>query len=363
MDPNRPGIRELREALQRSIEGEVRFDEGSRALYATDGSNYRQIPIGVVIPKTIDDVVRTVENCRKLGAPIVARGGGTSLTGSSCNVAVVIDFSKYLRRILELNPQEKWAWSEPGAICDTLRDAAEEYGLTFGPDPSTHNHCVLGGMIGNNSCGMHAQMAGRVSDNILELDILTYDGLKLRVGQTSPEELSQIIRDGGRKGQIYSDLKKLSDRYASLIRERYPKIPRRVSGYNLDDLLPENGFHVARSLVGTEGTCVLVLAAKTRLIYSPPKRSMLILGFDDIASAADQVPEVIRFGPTAIEGLDDKLVQLVRYKGQGIEALHLLPGGKAFLMVEFGGETKEEADGKASRLMETLAKKASRGIT
>lgn len=356
MDEKRPDIRTLRDALQGVIQGEVRFDEGSRALYSTDGSNYRQIPIGVVIPKSLEDVIRTVEACRKLGAPIVARGGGTSLTGSSCNIAVVIDFSKYLRKVLDLNPVEKYAWVEPGTICDTLRDAAEEHGLTFGPDPSTHNHCVIGGMIGNNSCGMHAQMAGRVSDNIHELDILTYDGLKLRVGETSAEELAQIIREGGRRGEIYSGLKKLSDRYGTLIRERYPKIPRRVSGYNLDDLLPENGFHVARSLVGTEGTCVLVLAAKARLIYSPPKRSMLVIGFDEIATAADHVPLTISFGPTAIEGLDDKLVQLVRAQGRSVGALHLLPEGRSFLMVEFGGETKEESDGKAHRLMEALAK-------
>src|SRR5437660_7678659 len=180
---------ELAVALRRSVSGEVRFDDGSRALYATDGSNYRQAPIGVVIPRTIEDVVQTVALARKYGAPILARGGGTSLAGQCCNVAVVIDFSKYLNQILELNPEEKYAWVQPGVVLDHLRKRANRYNLTFGPDPSTHEYCNLGGMIGNNSCGVHSMMAGRTVDNVLELDILTYDGLLMRVGKTDDGEL------------------------------------------------------------------------------------------------------------------------------------------------------------------------------
>src|ERR1051325_1267942 len=172
-----------RELLQR-IAGEVRFDDGARGLYAYDASNYTQPPIGVVIPRTADDVVSTVEICRKYRAPILSRGGGTSLTGSTVNIAVVIDMTKYFNRVLEINADERWARVEPGVILDDLRDAADEKGLTFGPDPSTHDRCVLGGMIGNNSCGMHAQMAGRVSENVNELDVLTYDGVRMRVGPT-----------------------------------------------------------------------------------------------------------------------------------------------------------------------------------
>src|SRR5215467_12494312 len=249
----------LAEDLRRSISGEVRFDQGSRALYANDGSNYRQVPIGVVIPRTIEEVIQTVALARKYGAPILARGGGTSLAGQCCNVAVVIDFSKYLNQITEFNPQEKYAWVQPGVVLDHLRNRANQHDLTFGPDPSTHEYCNLGGMIGNNSCGVHSVLAGRTVDNVLELDILTYDGLRLRVGRTSDAELEQIIQQGRRKGEIYSRLRTLRDQYADLIRRRYPKIPRRVSGYSLDELLPENNFHVARSLVGCEGTCVIVL--------------------------------------------------------------------------------------------------------
>lgn len=223
------------------IHGEVRFDRGSRALYATDYSIYRQVPIGVVVPKSTDDVVKTVAACHKHGAPILSRGCGTSPNGQCCNVAVVMDHSKYMREIIELNPEKKIARVQPGVICDQLRDAAEEYDLTFGPDPATHAFCTLGGMIGNNSCGNHSVMAGQTVANIEEIDVLLYDGTRMRVGPTSDEELEQIIQEGGRRGEIYAKLKDLRDRYADLIRERYPQIPRRCSGYNLDMLLPENG--------------------------------------------------------------------------------------------------------------------------
>src|SRR5262249_14572739 len=274
--------------LRASITGEVHFDDGYRALYAVDGSNYRQTPIGVVIPRTIDDVIQTVALARKYGAPLLPRGGGTSLAGQSCNVAVIIDFSKYLNQIIELNPKEKYAWVQPGVVLDHLRKRANQFDLTFGPDPSTHAYCNLGGMIGNNSCGVHSLMAGRTVDNVLELEILTYDGVRMKVGATSDAEFSQIISDLGhgepdrqrsRRAEIYSRLQRLRDRYAELIRSRYPKIPRRVSGYSLDELLPENGLHVARSLVGAEGTCVIVLAAKLRLVDWPKKRTTLVLGY------------------------------------------------------------------------------------
>src|ERR1700722_10954724 len=173
----RGDAKNLERALKKKISGEVRFDSGSRALYATDASNYRQIPIGVVVPKTIDDVVQTVALCREFSAPVLSRGGGTSLAGQCCNVAVVLDFSKYLSKILELNVQEKFARIEPGIVLDDLRAEAEKSHLTFAPDPSTHNHCTLGGMIGNNSCGVHSVMAGKTAENIEELEVVTYDGL------------------------------------------------------------------------------------------------------------------------------------------------------------------------------------------
>src|SRR4051812_14137294 len=227
-----PDLDQLAAELRHRVDGEVRFDPGSRALYATDASNYRQVPHGVVIPRSLEALVATVELCHRHGIPILSRGGGTSLAGQCCNVAVVIDTSKYLHGVLEIDPDARRARVLPGTILDTLRAAAAPFDLTFGPDPSTHDHCTLGGMIGNNSCGTHSVMAGRTSENVETLEVLTYDGLRLRVGLTSEEELAAIITAGGRRGQIYRDLRDLRDRYAPAIRSRFPHIPRRVSGYN-----------------------------------------------------------------------------------------------------------------------------------
>src|SRR6266581_2486374 len=273
--------------LRTSVRGEVRFDNGSRAMYATDASNYRQVPVGIVIPKDVDDVIKTVAAARRYSTPIFTRGGGTSLAGQCCNAAVVIDMSKYMNQVISIDPRQKLAHVQPGTILDDLRHAAEHFKLTFGPDPATHSRCTLGGMIGNNSCGVHSVMSGKTDDNVEELEILTYDGLRMRAGRTSDEDLERIIQEGGQRGQIYARLKSLRDRYASLIRERFPNIPRRVSGYNLDQLLPENGFHVARALVGTESTCVTVLEATVRLVYSPPARTLLVLGYPDVYTACD----------------------------------------------------------------------------
>ena len=286
-----PGADALERALKQTVRGEVRFDAGSRALYATDSSNYRQVPIGLVIPLDEADVVATIAACREAGAPILPRGAGTSLAGQCCNVAVIMDFSKYLNRIVTLDPAGKVARVQPGIVLDRVRDAAEVHHLTFAPDPATHSRCTLGGMIGNNSCGVHALMGGKTVDNIHELDVMLYDGTRMTVGKTSDAELEAIIRAGGRKGQIYAGLKAIRDRFAPLIREKFPRIPRRVSGYNLDELLPENGFNVARALVGSEGTCVTVLEATLRLTASPPFRRLVCIGFPDAFIAADHVPE------------------------------------------------------------------------
>ncbi|HEY3930647.1 MAG TPA: FAD-binding and (Fe-S)-binding domain-containing protein [Candidatus Koribacter sp.] len=348
----------LEQRLRSELRGEVRFDNGTRALYATDGSNYRQVPIGVVIPKNDDDVRATLAACREFGAPILARGGGTSLAGQCCNVAVVMDFSKYMNKILELNQDEKFARVQPGIVLDEVRKAAVKVGLTFGPDPATHNHCTLGGMIGNNSCGTHSVMAGKTVDNIHELRVLTYEGLELTVGKTSDTEFQRIISAGGRRGEIYQSLRDIGHQYANLIRTRYPKIPRRVSGYNLDDLLPENDFHIARALVGSECTCVIVLEAKLRLVHNPEHRTLVVLGYKDIYLAADHVPEILPFGPIALEAIDGNLVNDIRQKNLHVRDLSLLPEGDGFLLVEFGADTRNEADEKARGMMDALKKKS-----
>ncbi len=346
-------FRALGDTLAKKLEGEVRFDDGSRALYATDASNYRQVPIGVVIPRTIQDVLTAFELCRGFGAPIVPRGGGTSLAGQGCNVAVLIDYSKYLHRIVSIDAVNKLARVEPGCVLDHLRDTAEQHGLTFGPDPATHDHNTLGGMLGNNSCGVHSVMAGRTSDNVELLDILTYDGERMTVGRTSDDELRDILAGGGRRAEIYRALDRFRNKYADLIRARFPNIPRRVSGYeNLDQLLPENGFNVARALVGTEATCVNILEAELNLVHSPPARVLAIIGFKDVFAAADAVPEILKFEPIAVEGMDDLLVDFITRKHLHPDDLKILPKGCGWLVVEFGADTADEAAERAQKAVD-----------
>ncbi len=357
---------QLASELRRVIRGEVRFDRGSRALYATDGSNYRQPPIGVVIPRDAEDVERALAISRAHAAPVFGRGGGTSLAGQCCNAAVCLDLSKYMNRVISIDPERRLGRVEPGTILDDLRHAAERHGLTFGPDPATHTHCTLGGMIGNNSCGVHSVMAQfdgpgpRTSDNVESLEIVTYDGIRMRVGPTGEPERRQLMDEPGRRGEIYRRLHDLVERYAAHIRAGIPNIPRRVSGYNLTALLPENGFNVAQALVGSESTCVMVLEATLHLIPNPKARSLLVLGYPSVFEAADHVPEIMRYRPIGCEGMDDRLVKDIESIGYERQTLQVLPDGQGWLLVEFGGETKDEADAKAHAVMAALESDATR---
>ena len=334
-------MRTLESDLRRHVRGEVRFDQGSKALYAADASNYRQIPLAVVVPADVDDLLATLAACRRNDVPFLARGGGTSQNGQCVNVAVVADASKYVNRVVSVDPVACVAIVEPGVVCDTLRDAAEQHGLTFAPDPATHSRCTLGGMIANNSCGAHSVMAGKTVENVEALEIATFDGARFWVGPTSDDELARIIAAGGRQGEIYAALKQLRDAYAAQIRAKFPRIKRRVSGFNLDQLLPENGFNVARALVGTEGTCAVTLQAKVRLVKSPARRVIVVLGFTDIYTAADAVPHFMRCGPIAIEGLDRAIIRGLQARGLKKEEIALLPEGDAWVVLEFGADTQD----------------------
>ena len=348
--------RDLESKLAATVRGEVRFDPGSRALYATDASNYRQTPIGVVIPRDAADVEATIAACREVGAAILPRGGGTSLAGQCCNVAVVLDFSKYMRRLVSLDPEKKLAVVEPGIVLDRVREAAEVHHLTFAPDPATHSRCTIGGMIGNNSCGTHSVMGGLTANNIRSLDVVLADGTRMTVGPTSDEDFAAILARRDRQAQIYAGMRRIRDHYADEIRRRFPKIPRRVSGYNLDELLPESRFNVARSLVGSEGTLVTVVSATLDLMHSPPCRRLVVLAFPDSFRAADAVPEVTPHGPIGLEGIDAMLLDFMRRKHLAEDNLKLLPEGGGFLLCEFGAETDEEAEAKAKDFLAASAK-------
>jgi FAD/FMN-containing dehydrogenase/Fe-S oxidoreductase len=348
--------------LRAVVRGDVRVDAGSRAAYSTDASNYRQVPLGVVLPRDADDVIATIAACRKHGVPITSRGGGTSLAGQACNVGLILDHSKYFNRVLAVDSLARTARVEPGCVLDTLRNAAAPHGLTFGPDPATHNRNTLGGMIGNNSCGVHSVMSqfygpGPLTRHqVIELDIVTYGGERMTTGATSPDMFAQIIAAGGTRAGIYAALARLRDRYAAILRTGFPDIPRRVSGYNLDALLPEHGSNIAHALVGTEGTCVTVLGATVQLMDALPHRSLVVLGYPDVFCAADHVPAIMAHRPVGLEGMDQLLIDTIRQSATDHDALRLLPPGNGWLMVEFGSADPSDADAQAERLLADLAR-------
>jgi len=342
----------FRAKLAAETTAEVKFDAASRAVYASEASNYRQIPIGVVVPKTLDDLVTAVRLCAAAGLPILPRGAGTSMCGQAVNAAVIIDASKYLTKVNSIDAQARTAIVEPGVICDQLKASAAAHGLTFGPDPGTHSRCTLGGMIGNNSCGAHSVMAGKTVENIERLEILTYDGQRFWVGSTDDAAYQEHIDAGGRRAEIVIALKQLVDENAEEIRRSFPKLKRRVSGYNLDQLLPENGFNIARALVGVEGTCVTVLQAETTLVTNPTHRVLVVYGYDEIFQAADSVPQLLPLSPIAMEGLDDGIIDGLKARSMKLADIAELPSGNAWLMVEFGATSREVALEAAQRAVD-----------
>jgi FAD/FMN-containing dehydrogenase/Fe-S oxidoreductase len=344
----------LETALRARVDGEIRFDAGSRAAYSTDASNFRQVPIGVVVPRTPEAAAEAVAVAREHDAPVLSRGGGTSLAGQCTNTAVVIDWSKYCDEVESVDADARTCVVQPGIVLDELNRQLAPTGLRFGPEPATHMNCTLGGMIGNNSCGATAQRTGKVVDNIAALEVLCYDGTRFWCGPTSDEEYAEIERHGNGRATIHRQLRQLRDEYADRIRERFPDIPRRVSGYNLDSLLPEHDFDVAGLLVGSESTLVTVLRAKLKLVPVVRARTLVVLGYPSVAEAADAVPAILPHEPIALEGLDHRLVKDEQIKHLNPDALRELPEGDAYLMVQFGGDTTEEADAHAHRMLAAL---------
>ncbi len=358
----------LRRELAAALDGEVRFDAGALGLYATDSSNYRQVPLGVVVPRTLDDVVSVHRICSRHGVPIVSRGGGTSLSGETVNVAVVIDHSKYLRRIGEPDVERRLVTVENGAVNQQVNEKAGQVGLAFGPDPSSHGYCTIGGNVGNNSCGIHSVQAAlygpgpRTSDNVHSMEVVTYDGCRFEVGVDEEARLDSIIREGGRKGQIYRQLRELRDRYADSIRKRFApvsELPRRVSGYNLDELLPERGFNVARALVGTEGTCVTALQVTLKLIPELHQRATVVVAYHDICEAADEIERIMQWKPIGLEGIDHRLFEDEQLRHIHPEGLQRLPhpGKGAWLLVQFGADEAAEVDEIARAFADWLCQK------
>jgi len=344
----------LAAALREQVDGEVRFDSGSRAAYSTDASNYRQVPIGVVVPHTPEAAAAAIDVCRAHRVPLLSRGGGTSLAGQCCNAGVVIDWSKYCTRVVSVDHDVGTAIVEPGIKLDGLNDRLRASGWMVGPKPSTHVSCTIGGMIGNNSCGSTAQAYGKMADSVRRLEIMTYDGLRMWVGPTDEAELARVTAERGRRADMYRGLRAIVDDYADDIRARFPDIPRRGSGYNIDELLPEEGFHLAKALVGSESTLITVLRAEIGLVRVPAASALAILGFTDITLAGDAVPTVLQHQPAALEGLDHRLVELEHSRRLAAKALRQLPGGSAWLMVQIDGDSQDDADHKAKQMVDHL---------
>ncbi|MEU2874283.1 FAD-binding and (Fe-S)-binding domain-containing protein [Streptomyces olivoreticuli] len=327
--------RDLQRALRAVVQGDVAFDDGSRALVTMDASNYRRVPLGVVAPCDGEDVEAVLAVCRERGVPVVARGGGTSIAGQATGVGVVLDFTRHMDAITGIDPEARTAVVQPGVVLDALRAAAGAYGLTFGPDPSTHARCTLGGMIGNNACGAHSVAWGTTADNVRELRVLTYGGERARLGRGL----------GGLPPRLADGLRAFTDGQLALLRTGFPELPRRISGYALDRLLPEKHVDVARAFTGSEGTLGVLTEATVRLVAAPRARALAVLGYGHESAAADAAHLLLPYGPLTVEGMAADLV------GDA----SALPKGAAWLFVETGGDSADEAAARAREIVRAAA--------
>lgn len=317
----------LADRLRRAGLADVLADDTSRAAYSSDASLYRVRPMVIARPRHADEVATALSICRADGVPVVSRGGGTSVAGNAIGTGLVLDFSRHMTKVLSIDPDARTATVEPGTIQVALQHAAATHGLRFGPDPSTFTRCTIGGMIGNNACGSRTLGYGRTSDNVLNLEVLTGTG----------ETLS--LESGARavSSPTLSQLHAVTRAGLGTIRTEFGTFGRQVSGYALEHLLPEHKFDVARMLVGSEGTLAVTTSATVRLVEEPAYRVMVVLGYPDIATAGDAAPAVLAFSPTACEGLDSRIVDVVRMR-RGPGAVPDLPDGAAWLFVEVAGD-------------------------
>ncbi|MDQ1289246.1 MAG: hypothetical protein QG622_2812 [Actinomycetota bacterium] len=334
-----PGTDELVARLRAALAGPVDASVRRRAEYSTDASNYRVVPAVVAFPRAVDDILAAAEIGRELGVPLTLRGGGTSVAGNAVGPGIVLDTSRHLGEVTSLDPEARTAVVQPGTILDTLQVAARGHGLRFGPDPSTHARCTLGGMIGNNACGPHAVAYGRTADNVLELDVVDGTGRRFTASTES----------AGHGVTSVPGLAEFLHTHLATIRTEFGRFERQVSGYSLEHLLPERGGDLAKALVGTEGTCALVLGATVKLVETSPATALAVLGYPDMATAADAVPALLTHFPLAVEGVDARLVDVIR-RHKGDARVPELPRGGGWLLVETGGATSEEAHEAARRL-------------
>jgi FAD/FMN-containing dehydrogenase/Fe-S oxidoreductase len=340
----------LRDALGRAVSGEVRFDRLSRALYSTDASVYQIVPLGVVLPRSTSDIEATLQVCREFRVPLTARGGGTSQAGQCIGPGVVLDCSKYLNEVLEVNAAERWAWVRPGCVLDELNQQVKPLGLHFAPDISTSNRATIGGMVANNSSGTHSVIHGKTGDHVLELKVLLSDGSAVHVRPLTGPELEAKCDQQDREGECYRVVRRLAAEHAEEIDRRYPKILRRVGGYDLTPFVPakpqaakEAGFNLTPLLVGSEGTLAVTLAAKLRLIELPRAKAVLVIQFPDLLDALAATPPILEHGPSAVEVIDRYILDSTRLNPEASRLRDFLRGDPhAILIVELYGDRPED---------------------
>ncbi len=342
---------ELAQELRRRVSGEVRFDAFSRVLYSTDASIYQMEPVGVVIPRNVDDVLAVMEVAGESGVPVLPRAGGTSLAGQTVNHAIVVDFSKYLNQVLEVNQEEQWVRVQPGIILDQLNRRLLPYGLQYAPDPTTANRACVGGGIGNNTCGAHSVIYGKTLDHIMELDVVLSDASQAHFRALESHELEAKLSGSGLESDIYRGVHRIAREHLSEIEARYPKIMRRVSGYNLDDFMGEAPANLSRMVVGSEGTLCVVTEAKINLVPRPTMTSLAVLHFQDLFGACEAIPEVLKHDPSSIEILDRMVLDRSRESFGHSQSLSFLEGEPgSLLLTEFYGESEAELTAKMDAL-------------
>ncbi|MBM2803715.1 MAG: glpC, partial [Deltaproteobacteria bacterium] len=344
---------EIEAELKKRIEGDVHFDKFSRLLYSTDASIYQIEPIGVVVPRDKRDVQAVIEIANRLGVSVLPRGGGTSLAGQTVGHSIVLDFSKYMQNVLEVNKEELWCRVQPGLVQDELNAHVRPLGLQFGPDTSTSNRATIGGMIGNNSAGAHSLTYGKTLDHVIELTMLLADGSEVVLKDFSPDEVERKSKSDTIEGRAYREVFRLAQQNKNEILARYPKIMRRVSGYNLDEFIKPQPFNLARMIVGSEGTLATIVEAKMRLVPKPKWTAMDVIHFNDDIEALEAAQAILKTAPYALESTDSMILDLARGNIVQSQRLGFVQGNpSSLLMVEYAGETEEEVRSQVHKLEE-----------
>jgi len=348
-------IRQLTEELNQQVSGEVRFDKMSRTLWSTDASIYQIEPVGVVLPKSTEDVIAVLETAKNYGVSVLPRGGGTSLAGQTVGESIVIDFSRYMRKVTEINAEEGWVKTQPGIILDELNKILSPHGVLFSPDPSTSNRGNVGGALGNNSCGAHSVMWGKTVDNVYDLDVILSDGSQASFGQLTGDALEAKMRMDGLEGEIYRRLFSIGENNREEILKRYPKIQRRVSGYNLDEFVGGSNFNMARFAVGSEGTLITITEAKLKVVPIPKVKGLAVLHCNELIESMEATVAALEMGPSAIELIGKMILRQAQTNLAYARITDFIQGNpEALLAIEMVADSDDELDSKFQKLKERI---------